>query len=101
MDKIADRLGTPDDNGSNDNEAAKMPRLAELTSIALRGFGTFATNLRTGVYGPDLECALKRHPLSSKPTIRDAEIRAPPTNRTAEGAAFSTWRLPSARYADD
>ena len=52
------------------------------------------------MYGPELESALRRQSLRSKPTTRDAGIRAPINNRIVEGASSIARGRPGAKYAE-
>ena len=99
--RITDCLGALADKWEGYVEETKLPSLSELTVFSLRGFGTFATHLGTGVYGSELEITLKRQSLSSNPMIWSSRIKCPITNRVAKGSANISWGCDDTKFAED
>ena len=66
-----------------------------------RGFGTFNHALGRGVYGAELQKALRSQSNGLKHTLWDLKIRVPRTNRIATGMALGRWGAEGGKYGSE
>ena len=66
-------------------------KITKYVAYAMRGFGTFAPTLGLGVYGLELQKALRRQANSLKYALWDLEIRVPISNRISSGVDLVSW----------
>ena len=94
-------MGSIVDKGSGTTDETNATRIAELNEFVFRGFGTCNTQLGTVVYGSDLESTLDRQSLSAHPSIWNAGISAPITDRIAKGASSLPWGCDNTNFDED
>ena len=85
---IVNRLEAIDDKKDPERQWNKVTKYSV---FAARGFGTFNPTIGRGVYGIELQKALRRQANSLKHTLWDLKIRVPITNRIASGMALINW----------
>ena len=103
---IASQLVNIQANTSTENEliVRKLDALAErkdpemqwakitkYVAYAMRGFGTFTPTLGIGVYGLELQKALRRKANSLKYVLWGLKISVPISNRISTGIALVSW----------
>ena len=79
--------------GENATKEVKLERFREFVVFALRGFGSFATLVGTGCYGPELESSLRRQSSTHKELLVRNGIRVPLTNRIAKACPLGDWGI--------
>ena len=84
VDAIVDRLGAMADN--EEKKAGGMSKLDQFTVCALRGFGCFEVESCTGIYGQELEGAIRRQTRNDRDFLRRKKLRIPITNRIAKAS---------------
>ena len=85
---IANKLDAIEERRDPERQWAKVNKYV---AYAVRGFGTFTPTIGIGVYGLELQKAIRRQAGSLKYTLWDLKIRAPITNRVANGIALVSW----------
>ena len=83
-------------NKLEDMEERKDPerqwtKVTKYVAYAMRGFGTFTPTLGLGVYGLELQKALRRQANSLKYAMWGMKIRVPASNRIASGISLVSW----------
>ena len=63
-----------------------MSKLEHFTVCALRGFGCFKVDIFTGIYGQELESALRRQARTDRDFSRRKKLKIPIANRIAKGS---------------
>ena len=85
---IVNKLEAIEERKSPDRAWAKVTKY---TSYAERGFCTFNAAVGRGVYGIEMQKALRRQANGMQETIWGLNIRVPMTNRIASGMALMSW----------
>ena len=85
---IANKLESMGGKKDPDRHWAKVNKY---TCYAVVGFGTLNPAIGRGVYGMELQKALRRQVNSYKRTLWGLEIRAPIANRVDSGTALVRW----------
>ena len=74
-------------------------KVTRYTVYAARGFGTFSPVIGIGVYGAELQKAIRRQANGLKHTLWNLKIRVPITNRIATGIALMRWGSEDGRHS--
>ena len=85
---ICDKLEAIEERKDPDNQWAKV---AKYTVHAARGFNSFSPSIGIGVFGVELQKAIRRQSDGLKHTLWEMKIRAPINNRIATGMALMSW----------
>ena len=85
---IVNKLEAIEERKDPERQWAKVNKY---TAYALRGFGMFSPEVGRGVYGIELQTALRRQSNSLKRSLWNLKIRAPLTNRITAGIALASW----------
>ena len=85
---IVNRLESIEERKDPERQWAKVNKY---TAYALRGFGMFCPEVGRGVYGLELQKALRRQADGLKHSLWNLKIRVPLTNRITAGIALVSW----------
>ena len=80
-----DRLGAMADN--KEKKSRGMSKLGQFTVCALRDFGCFEVEICTGIFGQELEAAIRRQARNDREFFRHKKLGIPITNRIAKAAS--------------
>ena len=84
-DAICDRLGAMADQ--EEKKAGGLGKVDQFMVCALRGFGCYEIDLCTGIYGKDLEDAIRRQGRTDREHLWHQKLKIPLTNRIAKAAS--------------